>query len=194
MIDNILAYEHLSFWPALLTLFDPKLPDFYHFPPFFTIQPVLSTREKQLGQWRQLILKYHTDLKIKTLVLHECPLWKNKSIDRQLDKDEIQLVVEDLVKSGYGEWEDEHTKTRVRILWRKPEQLASDIYDWAVANGYVNSICTVYELHSGEDVNGMSFQGVDEELLRRALEVLERQGKCTVFQGETSEEDGIKFL
>ena len=35
-----------------------KLPDFYHFPPFFTIQPVLSTREKQLGQWRELILKY----------------------------------------------------------------------------------------------------------------------------------------
>mmetsp|Transcript_2724 Transcript_2724/g.4207 ORF Transcript_2724/g.4207 Transcript_2724/m.4207 type:complete len:102 (+) Transcript_2724:423-728(+) len=35
-----------------------KLPDFYYFPPFFTIQPVLSTREKQLGQWRELILKY----------------------------------------------------------------------------------------------------------------------------------------
>ena len=83
---------------------------------------------------------------------------------------------------------------RTRILWRKPEQLASDIYDWAVANGYVNSICTVYELHSGEDVNGMSFQGVDEELLRRALRVLEEQGKCALFQGETSEEDGIKFF
>lgn len=171
-----------------------ELPDFYHFPPLFTIQPVLSTREKQLGQWRELILKYHTNLKIKTLVLHECPLWKNSAIDRQLDKEEVQIVVDDLIKSGYGEWEDEHTKTRVRILWRRPEQLASDIYDWAVANGYVNSICTLYELHSGEDVNGMSFEGVDEELLRRALGVLEGQEKCALFQGETSEEDGIKFF
>lgn len=170
------------------------LPDFYHFPPFFTIQPVLSTREKQLGQWRELILKYHTDLKIKILVLHECPLWKNETIGRELNREEIQIVMDDFVKSGHGEWEDPELRTRCRILWRKPEQLASDIYDWAVANGYINSVCTVYELHSGEDVNGMSFQGADEELLRRALGILEDQGKSTIFQGETSSEDGIKFF
>ena len=41
-----------------MSTFWNQLPDFYHFPPFFTIQPVLSTREKQLGQWRELILKY----------------------------------------------------------------------------------------------------------------------------------------
>lgn len=111
-----------------------------------------------------------------------------------MTKDEIHIVIEDLIQSGYGEWEDTQTKTRVRILWRTPQQLASDIYDWAVANGYVNSICTVYELHSGEDVNGMSFEGVDENLLRRALGVLEGQGKCSLFTGETSEEDGIKFF
>eukprot|EP01082_Thalassiosira_pseudonana_P006765 g14945.t1 g14945 contig21:217758-218928(-) len=170
-----------------------ELPDFYHFPPFFTIQPVLSTREKQLGQWRELILKYHTDLKIKTMVLHECPLWKNANIGRELNAEEILVVVDDFVKSGHGEWEDPNQRTRCRILWRKPEQLASDVYEWAVANGYIGSVCTVYELHSGEDVNGMSFQGADEELLRRALGILEEQEKCTIFKGETSSEDGIKF-
>ena len=138
--------------------------------------------------------KQDTDLKIKTLVLHECPLWKNATIDRELNREEIQQVMEDFVKSGHGEWEDPELRTRCRIMWRKPEQLASDIYDWAVANGYINSVCTVYELHSGEDVNGMSFQGADEELLRRALGILEEQGKCTIFQGETSSEDGIKFF
>ena len=56
------------------------------------------------------------------------------------------------VESGHGEWEDQ-TRTRCRILWRKPEQLASDIYDWAVANGYINSVCTVYELHSGKKID-----------------------------------------
>lgn len=83
--------------------------------------------------------------------------------------------------SGHGEWEDP-LKTRCRIIWRKPEQLASDIYDWsvqlvlirlmhnsfhdnlspsssiaysfhrAITNGYINSVCTVYELHSGKCV------------------------------------------
>ncbi|KAL3822657.1 hypothetical protein ACHAXA_001810 [Cyclostephanos tholiformis] len=174
--------------------FDSQLPDFYHFPPFFTVQPVLSTREKQLGQWRELILKYHTDLRIKTLVLHECPLWKNDSIGRELSHDGIRIVMDDFVRSGHGEWEDPDLRTRCRILWRKPEQLASDIYDWAVANGKINDVCTVYELHSGEDVNGMSFYGVDEELLRRALGILEQQGKCVIFNGDNFSGDGIKFF
>ena len=91
-----------------------------------------------------------TDLKIKTLVLHECPLWKNATIGRELDRKGIQIVMEDFVRSGHGEWEDPELRTRCRIMWRKPEQLASDIYDWAVANGFINSVCTVYELHSGE--------------------------------------------
>mmetsp|Transcript_18224 Transcript_18224/g.26587 ORF Transcript_18224/g.26587 Transcript_18224/m.26587 type:complete len:176 (+) Transcript_18224:119-646(+) len=170
-----------------------EFPEFYAFPPFFTIQPNVTTREKQMGLWRELILRYHTDLKIKTLVLHDCPVWKNSEIGRELSPADIKVVVNDFVESGHGEWEDD-SKTRCRILWRKPEQLASDIYDWAEANGYINSVCTVYELHSGEDVNGMSFQGADEELLRRALAVLEEQGKCTMFKGESSSEDGIKFF
>mmetsp|Transcript_38764 Transcript_38764/g.87363 ORF Transcript_38764/g.87363 Transcript_38764/m.87363 type:complete len:179 (+) Transcript_38764:139-675(+) len=170
------------------------LPDFWYFPPFFTLQPVLATREKQLGQWRELILKYHTDLKIKTLVLHDCPLWRNDAIGRELSRADVASVADDFVDRGHGEWEDPGVRTRVRILWRRPDQLASDLYDWAAANGYVNSVCTLYELHSGEDVDGMSFQGADEELIRRALGILEGQGRCTVFKGETSEEDGIKFF
>jgi len=170
-----------------------EYPEFYSFPPFFTVQPVLNTREKQMSLWRELILNYHTSCKIKTLVVHDCPLWKNADIQRELDRKGIERVMDDFVKSGHGEWEND-TKTRCRILWRKPEQLASDIYDWADANGYINSVCTVYELHSGEDVNGMSFQGADEDLLRRALAILEKQGKCTVFKGDTSSEDGIKFF
>lgn len=100
--------------------------------------------------------------------------------------------MEDFVQAGHGEWHDEN-KTACRILWRKPEELAADIYQWAQFQGHVGSVVTVYELHSGEDNAGESFQGVDEELLRRALKILEDQGKCVVFQGETSLEDGIKF-
>jgi ESCRT-II complex subunit VPS25 len=178
-----------------------EYPEFYSFPPFFTIQPILATRAKQLALWRELILNYHTHNKIRTLVVHECPLWKNSDIDRSLDAADIQVVMEDFCKSGHGEWEGEgagdqsnNDKTRCRVLWRQPKELASDIHDWAAANGFVGSVCTLYELHSGEDNNGMSFQGADEELLRRALKILEDQGKCTIFQGETSQEDGIKFF
>lgn len=176
---------------------DVQFPSYYNFPPFFTLQPVLSTREKQLSQWRDLILSYHTKLKIKTLVVHDCPLWKNQKINREISsKKDIDLIMNDFVQSGHGEWEDPEDggRTRCRIIWRKPSELASDIYTWAGKNGFIGSIATLYELHSGEDVNGMSFQGADEELIRRALSILEDQGKCAVFQGDTSSEDGIKFF
>lgn len=38
---------------------DQDLPEFYHFPPFFTLQPVLETRKMQLKLWHDFILKWH---------------------------------------------------------------------------------------------------------------------------------------
>ena len=35
-----------------------KYPDVYHLPPFFTIQPVAATREKQLGMWCDLLARF----------------------------------------------------------------------------------------------------------------------------------------
>lgn len=171
------------------------MPEFYSFPPFFTLQKVLSSREKQLALWRELILRYHTHHKISQLVVHDCPLWRNAALPRRLTASDVAAVMDDFCAHGHGEWQDAATKTVCRILWRTPQQLAADIYAWAQSAGYIGSVCTVYELHSGEDVHGMSFQGLDdEELLRRALAVLEQQGKCTVFKGDTSKEDGIKFF
>ena len=170
-----------------------EFPEHYSFPPFFTLQTVSSTRQKQLSLWRDLILRYHTANKIKTLVVHDCPLWENGEIGRRLAESAVAAVLDDFVASGHGEWED-GGRTRVKVLWRKPEQLASDIYDWAVKNGMVGTVCTLYELHSGEDVDGASFEGADEELLRRAVAILEEGGKCALFKGDTSEDDGVKFF
>lgn len=128
------------------------------------------------------------------MVVHECPLWNNSKIGRQLNAEAIATIVQDLVQHGHAEWLDD-ARTQCRVLWRKPEELATDIYQWATVAGYSGGgVCTLYELHSGEDVHGMSFEGLDEELLRRALEILENEGRCTIFKGETSEEDGIKFF
>ncbi len=178
---------------AVLPFYIAQYPEFYSFPPFFTLQPTTSSRQKQLALWRDLLLTYHTHHKLKTLIVHECPLWSNVDIDRRLDASGVSAVMEDFVRSGHGEWTDE-TRTKCRVLWRTPSQLASDIYEWAAKNGFVGSVCTIYELHSGEDVDGMSFEGADEELLRRAVSVLEERGQAAVFKGETSAEDGVKFF
>jgi ESCRT-II complex subunit VPS25 len=154
----------------------------------------LATQEKQLALWRDLIVRYHHQQKLQTLVVHECPLWQNTQIARSLAPEDIQIVLHNLVQHGRGEWLDENNNNACRILWRTPDELATDIYEWAKASGNIGNVCTLYELHSGEDVHGMSFQGVDEELLRRGLTILEEGGKCAIFQGDTSSEDGIKFF
>ncbi|GMH74599.1 hypothetical protein TrRE_jg6680 [Triparma retinervis] len=146
-----------------------------------------------MGLWRDVILRYHTVNKIKQLLVYDCELWRNEEIDRGLDREEIKSVVEDFVRSGHGEWEDA-AKTRIKVLWKKPEELASDLYLWAERNGFIGQVCTLYELSAGEDAEGASFEGADDELIRRALKILEDQGQCTIFKGDTSEEDGVKFF
>ena len=171
-----------------------QYPTFYNFPPFFTIQPTEATKAKQLTLWRSLLLDYHTVTKTKLLVLHDCALFTNSTINRSLDEAAKMIVVEDFITFGLGEWDDPMTKSIVKIFWRNPTQLASDIYQWASLNAFIGTVCTLYEIHSGEDSEGMSFEGADEELIRRALGVLEDRGQCKIFKGETSEEDGIKFF
>ena len=176
---------------------DFAYPDFYNFPPFFTIQPVLATREKQFVLWRELILKYTASKKIKILSIYDKELWINNKIKRQLSTDAIVQICNDFILHGHGEWlevtNDGNRHTSMRIFWKQPEQIANDIYIWAEQNGYISSIVTVYELHSGDDTIDASFHNVDEDILRRALAILQQQGKCTIFQGDTSDEDGIKF-
>jgi ESCRT-II complex subunit VPS25 len=193
--------------PTMSINLDDQYPEFYSFPPFFTIQPVLATRQKQLGLWTQLIVDYHYSHKLPICVKHECPLWSNPEIQRALSKEDLEVVLDHLVQRGSAEWMDgsedgpsqassstsNNHRTTLRILWRTPQELASDIYRWATTSGQLGSVVTLYELHSGEDSTGQSFSGLDEDLIRRALTILESQGKCTIFQGETSNEDGIKF-
>jgi hypothetical protein len=56
-----------------------ELPEYYSFPPFFTLQPVTQTRKYQLRLWRELILRWHqvrrptTRLAISSLALSPVP-------------------------------------------------------------------------------------------------------------------------
>lgn len=52
---------------------------------------------------------------------------------------------------GHIDWLDK-SKTRCHIYWRRPEEWASLIYEWAVSNGLLNTPCTLYEITQGDDV------------------------------------------
>jgi ESCRT-II complex subunit VPS25 len=81
-------------------------------------------------------------------------------------------------------------------MWRTPEEWATLIYNWVCANGMTNTVCTLFELHSGDDTQGQEFHGIELWLLQRALGVLERQGKAELVPGSSADRSdwGVKFF
>jgi ESCRT-II complex subunit VPS25 len=77
-----------------------QTPDFWNFPPFFTIQPTLATRQKQLELWKDLILRYHSSQNIHIMVPGEFPLFQNNSINRKLSTVDIGIILDYMIGLG----------------------------------------------------------------------------------------------
>lgn len=55
-----------------------------------------------------------------------------------------------MLSLGNAEWEDSN-ETSLRIIWKSPESLAGEVYNWAIQQEVVGTVFTLYELHSGEE-------------------------------------------
>jgi len=103
-------------------------------------------------------------------------------------------VLSSLEKSGHVEWENPKDKKRCFLMWRTPDEWADLIYKWVCASGMTDTVCTLFELHSGDDTGSEEFHGIDIGVLRKALQVLERRGKAQIFSAEDPQEEGVKFF
>lgn len=169
----------------------------YNFPPFFTIQPNLDTRTKQLEAWQNLLISYYKHHKLYRLDVTEAQtseLFCNDSIKRKLALDDIRLVLDSLNSTGHVEWDNDKEKTRCYLMWRTPDEWADLIYTWVDKNGMTNTVCTLYEIHSGDDTVNEEFHAIDINVLQKALQALERRGKAQIFSAEDLQEVGVKFF
>uniref|UniRef100_A0A286XQ07 Vacuolar protein-sorting-associated protein 25 n=1 Tax=Cavia porcellus TaxID=10141 RepID=A0A286XQ07_CAVPO len=132
----------------------------YRFPPFFTLQPNVDTRQKQLAAWCSLVLSFcrlHKQSSMTVMEAQESPLFNNVKLQRKLPVESIQIVLEELRKKGNLEWLDKN-KSSFLIMWRRPEEWGKLIYQWVSRSGQNNSVFTLYELTSGEDTEGEECQ------------------------------------
>ncbi|GLC41451.1 hypothetical protein PLESTB_001010200 [Pleodorina starrii] len=169
-------------------------PYFFNYPPYFTLQPVKETRDKQIALWCSLILGYcqHT----KTYVLDvqaESRLFANDSINRKLSTDARVAILDDLVAQGRAEWLDK-SKAQCLVFWKRVDEWAAVLMDFVRTYGLSDSVMTLDELVGGDDVRGTELFGLHQEVLTRVLRLLETQGKVRTFKGSTVEEHGVKFL
>lgn len=171
-----------------------EMPWQFNFPPFFTIQPNIDTRKKQLEAWCQLVLAVQKQKKSYALDVNEAQnsIFANKEINRKLSLDGIHMVLEELRKTGHLEWKDPKSKKECLIMWRSPEQWGKLIYEYITEKSMTNTVCTLFELSNGEETDGQEFHSIEQWLLVRALKTLEASGKAELIS--FGDKEGVKFF
>ncbi|KAJ2537822.1 Vacuolar protein-sorting-associated protein 25, partial [Coemansia sp. RSA 1933] len=158
-------------------------------------QPNESTWKEQRRMWCDLILAYFRHMNISGMTLAEVitePPFSNKRIHRSLRVDMLREIVEELVKQGNACWTgSKNTNDTCLVFWRKPEAWASIIHQWVSDAGMLNTVLTLFELANGEDTEGQEFHNMDPVTLRRALDVLQGQGKAQLFVGTSDDDIGV---
>ncbi|KAK4154332.1 ESCRT-II complex subunit, partial [Chaetomidium leptoderma] len=138
-------------------------------------------------------------------------LFHNRRLNRQLSLPDIREVISFLRGQGRAEYIDSSSSSTsggggggeedeagggggdmVWIYWRTPEEWAGLVEGWVEGTGQKGSVLTVYELLEGDGTRGAEFHGLDQELLRKALNVLVKRGKAQIFGQEDSL--GVKFF
>lgn len=145
---------------------------FFNTITVFRLQPALLTREKQLEAWSDLVLDYCQFHKIYTLVISDISnteLFCNSTLNRRLSSEGVRAVFDFLEQKSlfftrlknrlrevynffleHVDWLDS-SKNRCHIYWRRPEEWASLIYNWAVSNAQLDIPLTLHELTRGVD-------------------------------------------
>ncbi|PSC67362.1 Vacuolar sorting-associated 25 [Micractinium conductrix] len=175
---------------------DFVFPIFWQYPPYFTLQPVKETQQKQRLLWKDLILRYCRHHRIHVVPVTEAddfPLFHNPAINRRLSRDVKLQLVDDLVKQGSALWFDRSQRSAL-VLWRPVAEWADVIYGWARGNGLEDSVVTVEEMQTGVMVAGTDLEGLHREVLVRAVRHLEGQGRAKLFSGGAGDDEGVKFF
>ncbi|XP_011152615.1 vacuolar protein-sorting-associated protein 25 [Harpegnathos saltator] len=178
----------------VVTMAEIDWPWQYSFPPFFTLQPHADTRSKQIAAWRSLVLEYYRTTKQAVIDVREVdtnPVFNNTAINRKLPSETILLILEELRKSGNATPLDK-TKQRWLVYWHTLEEWGDIMYNWAQENGFIGSVCTLFELTQGEDTSEQEFHGLDTEVLIRSLRTLEAAKKAELILFDDNQ--GVKFF
>lgn len=171
---------------------DFKLPNFFNYPPYFTLQPVKDTREKQIQLWKELILDYCRTQKIFIVEPENFPLFTNSGIERSLSHEAREVFLSALVSEGRAEWMDKGHR-KCLVLWHRIQDWADLVLHFVKDNGLEDSVMTVEEICSGIESRGTELYGIDRTVLMRALKLLEHKGKLAIFKGTSADDEGVKF-
>ncbi|MCJ1433956.1 hypothetical protein MMC27_003321 [Xylographa pallens] len=126
----------LSYPPSSTTF---AFPPSHSFPPFWTIQPTLSTRAAQFRKWAALILAYCQHQRLFSLTLTDAlqtPLFHNSALRKRLTLGEAREIIDWMCSKdgdGRAEWigaGEGRSKERAWIWWRSVDEWGEEIREW----------------------------------------------------------------
>ncbi len=171
-------------------------PQFWYYPPYFTIQPIAETFEKQKRLWVRLILDWCKTTRTFTLDVHSntVGVFWNKEIDRYLDVWEKRVFLDALCDQGNGQWLDEK-KNVCLVLWKTLDAWADDVYAWCRNSG--DSVILVDDI--GDVEKDSEIYGVPmDHIIMPAVEILEMRKLVKRFapkqDGGSGGSMGLKIL
>jgi len=143
---------------------DFVFPSHYAYPPFYTLQPISSTRASQLLSWSSFILSYCRFYRLFTLNLTDAlssPLFQNTKLNRRLAAKDARAVLEWMASKEGGEtieWIRDNSgdlgrESKCWVYWRRPEEWGSLVQEWVEETGQKGSVLTLYEIVEGEMTN-----------------------------------------
>lgn len=177
-------------------------PTYTSFPPFYTLQPNLTTRARQLELWSSLITSSCRQHNIFRISLSSPPadLFANNDINRSLRPADIKTVLDHMNKpenGGQVEWIPPTSKSEQSnscyVWWRTAGDWADLLYAWVEETGQKGTVLTLYELREGDAVRVKEWKLMDEGMLRKVLNVIVKRGKAQVF-GQEAGGEGVKFF
>ena len=156
------------------------------FPPFYTLQPNLETRSKQLKIWKDYILNYHKENKCFIL---DHSIFTNKRLDRKCNQEFIQIIIQELVNSKNLLV----LSSKQVVLTFSINEWGEQIYNYYKERGQIGHVLTWFEIINTDN---QDFTGIDVDLLGKVLENLEKEGKAAVFKGSNCDDQnaGVKFF
>jgi ESCRT-II complex subunit VPS25 len=151
-------------------------PPHYSFPPFFTLQPNLSTRAHQYQLWTTLICSYmrhHKLYRLKIPADLSKPPFSNPAINRCLRLEDAKKVLfEGMKEAGVvvekvggldiginpggvvqrlvGRQNENIRESEVVVWWKRREDWASEVLKWVEENGMKGDIVTLFDFIHGD--------------------------------------------
>lgn len=181
-------------------LIDTNIIKFLQKPYFYTLQSHNQTRKKQISMWANLTLTYFLKKNIKEfsraqLESQNFLLYNNSKINRNLNKNFISEILNELENSKKIEFKD-YNKNTFFIYFISVDDLAEAIYKWSKNMGKLGRVETIQFLASDEEVQDEKFWGQPEETILKACRVLQKRGKIELFDlgdEENTNMMGVKF-